>query len=224
MSIGDALSRYTTYLKVMDAVRLRTNTMDEPKVSDGYLLSQITWEVQKLARLLDGATKPFYMTTVSNLTVTGTSNPYTVDMSAVTPFVERVIRAVHVGAVRTPVKLLEPLEAEAIMKLTTVHASSLFGIHEGDSIRLYKGSDFTINTSTDTVELKYYRLPKVETSSASYLDIPDSFAGMIVDSVCARVSQLKSNVLVVANANALITADINSALQAFAGGEQLKEK
>jgi hypothetical protein len=311
MAIGDALSKFTTYQKVIDAVRLRTNTVDEPRVSDDLIMNHISWEVQGLAQRLNGAASKAYTQTISTLTITGSANPYTVDLSSVAPFIGSVLKVVHVTAAgaRTMVQLLQPMEAEQIMKLTTIHSGSIFGVYEGDSLRLYKGATFTITIGTDTVEMKYQRQPKIGTiastalvynatftvaadgvtvsavtgmttalvggifvgtdsaankfaksitqyvsatsfiisgaviagsgtlgyiippnsnsytqSVGSYLDIPDSFVSIIVDAVASKVAQYKSGGTVDANAHASVSADTTAAIQAFVGGEQLKEK
>lgn len=196
MAIGAALGKDTTYKQIIDMVRLRTNTIDDPKVSDDLLIKEISMAVSKWANILNGATAPFYTSTaLLENTITGSANPYSLDLSSVSPFLAQLIRVVHITAVgvRVFVKMLSPSEVENIQNLTSLHATSIFGCHEGDSIRFYKGSSFTITIASDDVELKYYRQPKIgSVTTASYPDIPDSFTPTIITEVTSVVKGYKN--------------------------------
>lgn len=168
MAIGDPLSKTTTYGDVEDIVRIQTKTIDDEALSPSLMLKLISLSVQKIARVLNGATAPFYLKTNSTLTLSGTANPYTCDISALNPFLDSIIRVVHVttGGTRTLVKKLTAEEAERVSSLTAMYASSIFYFHDGDALRFYAGTSFTVTIASDTIELKYYRQPAVGTLSA----------------------------------------------------------
>ena len=165
-AIGDPLCKNTTFAQIEDIVRLRTNTISDMQVPQSLVIKETCFAVQKWAKILSAATTPFYQKTVGTLVITGASNPYSVDLSALNPFIDRIIRVVHktTGGTRTLVKMLNSDEAEKIQSLTTLYSSSIFGVHEGDSIKLYVGATFTITTGTDTIELQFYRQPIVSTA------------------------------------------------------------
>lgn len=147
-------------------VRGRTKTFTNPLITDALLVKEVSLAVQKWAKILNGATAPFYLKTVGTAVITGTANPYTVDLSAFNPFIDKLIKVVHKTAVgvRTFVDMKTPYEAETVQGMTSFNSSTIFGVFEGDSIKLYKGSGFTITTATDTVEVQFYRQPIVSTA------------------------------------------------------------
>jgi hypothetical protein len=169
MAIGDALSKYWTYAKIEDAARLRVGSIADTMLSPTLALDIISMGIQKIAKRLNGSAAPWYMTTKSTLTISGSSNPYTVDLSSVAPFIDQVIRVIHVtaGGARTIARKMQPEEAENFSTMTSAYGSSLSYLHEGDGIILNKLSTFTVTPSTDTVELKYYRQPKIGTTSSA---------------------------------------------------------
>lgn len=168
MAVGNPLSKTVTYGNILDMVRLQTGTVGNDSISDDLILKRISFAVQKWAKVLNGATAPFYTTTNSTLVITGTANPYTVDLSDVAPFMDKILRVVHVaGSTRTLVTEQKPNEIERVTALTSINASGFFYVNEGDVLRLYKGSSATITTATDTIEIKYYRQPKVGTASSA---------------------------------------------------------
>lgn len=168
MAIADPLCKNTTYGQIEDIVRLRTNTIGDMQISQTLMIKEICFAVQKWAKVLNGAAAHFYQKTVSTLVITGSGNPYSIDLSGLNPFLDKVIRVVHktAGGTRTLVNLLQPSKVEKITSLTTLYASSVFGVYEGDSIKLYAGSSFTITTATDTIELQFYRQPIVSSAVA----------------------------------------------------------
>jgi hypothetical protein len=169
MSVGDALSKYWTYGKIEDAARAKTGSMLEASLSPTLALDIISMAVQKIAKRLNGASYPFYLTTNAVLTVAGSANPYTVDLSSVAPFMDKIVRVVHktTGGTRTLVSRKTPEEAEQAQNLSSSYSTSVFYVDEGDQLVLYKLSSFTITTATDTIELKYYRQPKIGTTSSA---------------------------------------------------------
>lgn len=173
MAIGDALSKVWTYGKVEDTARLRSGTVMDTTISASLALDVISQNVQQVAkRIVDsgGYYAKQYLTTNATLTISGSANPYSVNLSSLAPFLDKPDRVVHVttGGTRTLVKILPSLdEAEQMQSLTSTYGSSIFGAYEGDSLRLYKGSSFTITTATDTIELKYFRQAKVGSVSGT---------------------------------------------------------
>jgi hypothetical protein len=166
--IGDAVSKTTLYGDIEDQVKLRVDIVDNPRFSSALMLKEISLSVQKMAGAISAVIAPFYTTTDTARVITGTANPYIVDISGLSPFISKILRFVHVtqAGVRTMVKMVEQEEAERMQDMTNIYANSIWGVWEGDVIRLYKGSSFTITTGTDTTELKYVRTPKVGTVSA----------------------------------------------------------
>lgn len=194
MAIGDALSKYWTYAKIEDAARLRVGSIADTLLSPTLALDVISMGVQKIAKRLNGSAAPWYMTTKSTLTISGSANPYTVDLSTVAPFIDQIIRVIHVtsGGTRTIARKMQPEEAENFSTLTSSYASSLSYLHEGDALMLNKLSTFTITTASDTVELKYYRQPKVGTTSSAAVvsDTAWSASGVTVSAFTGMTSAL----------------------------------
>lgn len=163
-----ALCKNTTYQQIEDIVRLRTDTIGDMQISQSLMIKEICFAVQKWAKVLNGATAPMYTQTNDSLTIAAgdTTGLYTVDLSGLNPFIDKIIRVVHRKAdnTRTLVNLLTPREAEKVTSLTTLYSTSIFGVNEGESIKLYAGSSFTVTTATDTIELVFYRQPTVSTA------------------------------------------------------------
>ena len=195
MSIGDALSKSVTYADVEDLVRLRTNMLEDATLTPSLMLKEISLSVQKIAAILNQAGMPHYLTTSTAYSIEGSENPYYLDISGISPYIDTIVRLVHVNSAgtRTLVRMVSTEEAERrIGAMTNIHASSLLGVWEGDSIRLYKGSLFTITIATDTTELKYMRMPIVASvTRASYLDVPDKFTQLVIDDVITKVLRHK---------------------------------
>ena len=188
-----ALSKNTTYGQVIDAVRLRTNTLLSPIPTDSLIIKEISFAVQKWLKRLQDFSHPSVAQTIStntSIAITGSANPYSMDLSSVNPYPYSLIRVVHItsGGTRTLVQMFPSYEAEARGLLTSTYATSIWGSYEGDNIRLYKGSSFTITTASDTTELKYYRQATVASvTTASYLDIPDAYVPTVITEVTASI-------------------------------------
>jgi hypothetical protein len=169
--------------------------LEDATLTPALMLKEISWSVQKVASILNDVSAPHYLTTLSNIAITGSANPYQMDLSGTSPYIDTIIRLVHItaGGTRTLVKMIPQETAERLMDLENIHAKSLIGVWEGDAVRLYRGSLFTITIASDTGELKYLRQPKVAgVTSASYLDVPDKFAGLVTDDVIAKVLKHKN--------------------------------
>ena len=169
MSVGDALSKLWTYGKIDEQARVRTGTIADTLLRSSLAYDIISMGIQKIAKRLNGSAAPWYLTTTSTLTISGSANPYIVDLSSVSPFIDQIIRVVHVssGGTRTIVRPLQSEESENYSSMTNAYAGEIGYVHEGDSLRLYKLSSFTITTASDTVELKYYRQPKIGTATSA---------------------------------------------------------
>jgi hypothetical protein len=169
MSIGDALSKIWTYGKIDEQSRVRTGTMSDTLLRSALAYDVVSMGIQKIAKRLNGAATPWYLTTASTLTISGSANPYSVDLSSVSPYIDQLIRVVHVtsGGTRTIVRQLQPEEAENYSSMTNAYAGEIGYVHEGDSLRLYKLTSFTITTASDTIEIKYYRQPKIGTATST---------------------------------------------------------
>jgi hypothetical protein len=200
MSIGDSLSKLWTYGKIDEQARVRTGTIADTLIPSALAYDIISMGVQKIAKRLNGATAPWYETTTSTLTISGSANPYIVDLSSVSPFIDQIIRVVHVtsGGTRTIVRQIQSEEAENYSTLTNAYAGSIAYVHEGDSLRLYKLTAFTITTASDTIELKYYRQPKTGTVTSASVINDDAFtaAGTTISAFSNFVASLVGGILV----------------------------
>lgn len=224
MAIGDAVAKDTTYAEIEDIVRLRTGTIDDPKVSATLMLKEISLSIQKIVGILNGANAPFYLTTNPSLVITGSVNPYTIDVSAVSPYLDRIVKLVHVaGGVRTLVKMLGQEEVEQMSSLTTIYANSLFGVWEGDAIRLYKGGSFTLTPASDTTELKYYRQPKVSTVARSTKpDILDKYVPLVILDVVGKIAQYKNDGVIDSNIQTSIDKGVADIYREFLTTKQFE--
>jgi len=200
MSIGDSLSKIWTYGKIDEQARVRTGTIADTLIPSALAYDIISMGVQKIAKRLNGATAPWYETTISTLTISGTANPYSVDLSSVSPFIDQIIRAVHVssGGTRTIIRQIKSEEAENYSTLTNAYAGSVAYVHEGDSLRLYKLSAFTITIASDTIELKYYRQPKIGTATSASVvgDTAFTASGTTVSAFTGMTAALVGGTLV----------------------------
>lgn len=189
MATGAALGKYWTYGKIEDVARIKAGEVTGT-IPSSLMLDLISASVQKAAKALNQAEDPMYSTLVTNLALTGSANPYQCDLSAVSPFIDTIKRVTHVtaGGTRTLVNLLPAEAGEGSTALTNIYASSVFYTWEGDALRFWKGSSFTITIATDAVHMSYYRLPIIASiTRSSFLDIRDSYAGAIIDDVVSMI-------------------------------------
>ncbi|MBE3116688.1 hypothetical protein IMZ68_05725, partial [Candidatus Bathyarchaeota archaeon] len=89
MAAGSALSKVWTYGKIEDIARLRVGAIAETILNSTLALDVISMGIQKIAKRLNGAAAPWYEKTNSTLTISGSANPYTVDLSSVEPFIDQ---------------------------------------------------------------------------------------------------------------------------------------
>jgi hypothetical protein len=195
MAVGDALSKNTTYKDVIDLVKIRVNLDGDPFINDTLLMKEIYLSNSRWLKFLFTSNAPGYPSSTTTLTdsITGSANPYSLDISSVSPFIDKIVRVVHTtsAGVRTNAVRRNPISAEDDQQLSNMNSTSLWYVDEGDVLRFYKGSAFTITIASDDVEIQYYRQAKIYTSSASYIDLLDSDIWVIVTDVASTMKQYK---------------------------------
>ena len=237
MAIGAALSKSTTYKEVEDIVRLRTNTISDTTITSSLVIKLISLAVQKLAKVLNGATAPFYTTTTNDTTgglirlmLSGTENPFSVDLSSISPFIDSIKKVVFFDIspatpTRTLVKQLKFEDLESVQGLTSFYGSSLFYSWEGDALKIFKGGSFTITIASDDIAVTYYRLPMVASvTTASYLDIPDPYVSTIITEVTNQVLSFKNNGVTVASLDQELANEREAIKSAFGMSLQMEQQ
>lgn len=181
-----ALSKLTTYSTLTTNVRneARITTSGFSLMTDAYIRSLILLAVQRWAKVLTDAEKPFYREK-SNLTLLGIESPYYADTSALSPYWNKNVRLTHVttGGTRTPINILDPQDTESIAKLSNVQATSINAIFLGWGFRVFFGSSVTVTTSTDVLEFVYDSQAISSNATGDYLDVPDSIVPYVKDEV-----------------------------------------
>lgn len=184
------VSKNTTYLDIIDMVKLQTGAFKNPLINNTFLLKQISISIQNIARQLPKEQKEqYYLYPYSGLIISGTANPYTVDLSTINPYVEDAQIYIHVtaGGVRTHAQVMDANKAENLSSLQQ-YATTLLGAKIGDKLQLFAGSSFTITTSTDTLIFNFIRQTIASgVTTASYIDLSDSLIQLLVDAVVAEV-------------------------------------
>ena len=245
MAIGAALSKSTTYKEVEDIVRLRTNTISDTTITSSLVIKLISLAVQKWAKILNGATAPFYTTTTNDTTgglirlmLSGTENPFSVDLSSISPFIDSIKKVVFFDIspatpTRTLVKQLKFEDLESVQGLTSFYGSSLFYSWEGDSLKIFKGAsvdtpDITgtiAGNNVDYIILTFYRLPIVTSvTTASYLDIPDPYISTIITEVTNQVLSFKNNGVTVASLDQELANEREAIKSAFGMSLQMEQQ
>ena len=245
MAIGAALSKSTTYKEVEDIVRLRTNTISDTTITSSLVIKLISLAVQKWAKVLNGATAPFYTTTTNDTTgglirlmLSGTENPFSVDLSSISPFIDSIKKVVFFDIspatpTRTLVKQLKFEDLESVQSLTSFYGSSLFYSWEGDSLKIFKGAsvdtpDITgtiAGNNVDYIILTFYRLPIVTgVTTASNLDIPDPYVSTIITEVTNQVLSFKNNGVTVASLDQELANEREAIKSAFGMSLQMEQQ
>jgi hypothetical protein len=200
MATGDALSKLWTYGKIDEQARIRTGTISDTLLPSSLAYDIISMGIQKIAKRLNGSAAPWYLTTKSSLAITGSANPYYVDLSSVSPFIDQIIKVTHIttGGTRTIMRGLQSEESENYASLTNTYAGSIGYVHEGDSLALYKLTTFTMTVASDLVELKYYRQPKIGTVTSAAVVCDDAFtsAGTVITAYTGMTTALVGGTLV----------------------------
>lgn len=159
-------------------------------MTDAYIRSVILMVVQRWAKFLTDAEKPFYRDKES-LSLLGIESPYYVDTSALSPYWNKSVRLVHVGSIRTPINVFTPQTAEEVATLVNVQANSINAIYLGWGFRIFFGSGITVTPSTDTVEFIFDSQAIPTNSTGAYLDVPDSIVPYVKEEVIDYLMKYK---------------------------------
>ena len=237
MAIGDALSKTFLYSDVEDAARVRTGILPNlgglsQAERDRYslftpalFLKEIALSVLKVANILNGLSSRFYGTKIQTLTITGSANPYTVDLTSISPFPMKIIRVTHVtgAGVRSYASPLDAVEAETqIALLSTVNSSGLYYVDMGDSLELRVGSLFTVTIATDKIHLFYLRQPiNASVTRASKVDVLDVFVPYLIQDVVNKFNGYKTGQPLDAAADQELQNNIKGQYQSIVVGKQL---
>ena len=181
-----ALSRITTYSTLTTNVRneSRVTTSGYSLMTDAYVRDISKLCVQRWAKILTDAEKPFYRDK-ENLTVSGSANPYYADTSSLNPYWNKSVRLVHVtsGGTRTPINVGYPETAEEVAKLENVQANSINAMQLGWGFRIFFGSALTVTTGTDVIEFTFDSQAIASNATGDYLDVPDSIVPYVKEEV-----------------------------------------
>lgn len=190
-----ALSKNTTYGTLVTNARneSRMTTTGFSLLTDANLYKIISLIIQRVARVLVDASKPFYRDK-ENLSLIGDASPYWIDCSALNPYVERPVRLTHVtsGGTRTPITVLDPNKTEDLAKLTNIEANSIFALQVGWGFRIFFGSGVTVTKSTDVIEFSFDGQPIISGAvSGTYLDVLDSLVPFVKDELVDYMMKYK---------------------------------
>ena len=191
MAIGDPLSKNFRYQQIEDDVRLATGGIADDFLTPQMMLDEISLSCLKVGNMLAGISGRFYGQKDATLTITGSANPYTVDLSGENPFPIRISRVVHVttGGVRTFASPLDSVEAQTQLLMNTVNSSGLFYVDMGDSLEIWAGSGFTITTASDKIHIYFYRQPNVNSvTRSSYVDVLDVFVPFVIQDMVNKIT------------------------------------
>jgi len=192
--IVPTLSKITTYSAVCDLIRKLSHTYGNTTViTDAEILTIVLNNAGEIARVNWEKMQPYYLMT-NTFNVIGSSNPYTVNYSTLSPYMDKFIGAVFLYG-RKPIKIVGADELQRASKLTTMYANSILGTVYDGYMELFVGSSIT-NPQDYTSEIYYYRQPQLEgitTSnySTKYVDLPDSYIPQLVDMSVSLIERTK---------------------------------
>ena len=175
----------------MDIVRLLSHTSgNTTAIPNSQILEVVKKNVDQQARIEEVYLHPYYLQR-SSISVSGSSNPYKVWYSTLSPYPSRVIGAIA-SANRKPIPMVEPQMIQNAIAMPNVNASSVFGSIQDGYIELFIGSSAVV---TD-VEVYYFRSPKTNTITTSnysseYVDIPDKCIWDVVQQSVAEMERYK---------------------------------
>lgn len=229
MAVGDPLSKTFTYAKVEDMARARLGkgAILNPLLTPSLVLDIINLGILKIANILNGLSEQFYGTKITTLTITGTANPYIVDLTSISPFLLKVLRVTHVtgAGVRTFISPLDAIEAETQFLLSNVNKSGLFFVNMGDSLEIWKGSAFTITTSTDKIHLYYYRQPvNSGATRSSKVDVLDIFVPYLEQYVVAVFAACNSGLPLDTNIDSDLEKNVKATWESIGIGKTVGER
>jgi hypothetical protein len=151
------VSKNTTYLQIMDLVKMQMGSFKNPLISDSFLIKQIGISQQNIqAKTPD--IHHYYNYTYTGLVITGSANPYKCDLSVINPYILKPELFIHVtaGGVRTHTQDEDANKAENYSSLPQ-YATTIMGCYRGDNLEIFKGSAFTMTPATDTITARFIR-------------------------------------------------------------------
>lgn len=224
MAIGDPLAKTFTYGAVEDLSRATVSDDANLKITPQLFLDKIAMSVLRIQNILGGLDTRFYGSKIQTLAITGTANPYTVDLSSMTNLPLKISRVVHVtvGGVRTSITQMTADAAQNLSGQNSNFAPSLAYVDMGDSIEIWKQSTFTITIATDLIHVYFYRqATSAGMTRTSKVDILDIFVPFLVDDVTNRIMAVRDNRPVDPALDASLAQNIQSTWNNIAQGKQL---
>jgi hypothetical protein len=189
-----------TYQDAVNKVRILSHTSGNTSaVTDAEILVNLIDLTGKCFKDNWKTLFRFYVM-VKRFNVTGTAYPYTVDYSAITPYMDKFIGAIFLkNCVRTPIVMVQPDELERRSKLTSTTALSVIATQYDGYLSMYVGgSVFTLpeDITSYMVDVYYTRQPilaGITTSnySTEYIDLPDNYVPDLIDKAVAWVEGYK---------------------------------
>lgn len=174
-----ALGKNTTIGKIEDVVRIKTGTVNDGELTPGMMIDLINFNVSEVAKMLNGATAPFYMTTAT-LTLSGAAYPLT------SLAIDKIVKLVD--GTNGQIDIFTPEDYERISSFDQ-YDNSVLAVQEGESIRITKGSGVT---ALGTITLHYYKIPTYASARTEYPDLPDSYTNLLIKMTMADVLAYKN--------------------------------
>lgn len=225
MAVGDPLSKTYSYGQVQDLAKIRVGgAITNPLLTNQLFLDEVSLSALKVQNILGGLDSRFYGTKNTTLTITGSANPYSVDLTVLGNLPLKVVRVVHVtgAGVRTFVQKLDAGEAQGQSGLTQTFGSSVFYVDEGDSLELWAGSSFTITTATDKIHLYYFRQATVASvTRTTKVDILDVFIPFVIEDVVRKIRSYQTGQEITPDAETAFFEEIKSTWANVIQGKQL---
>lgn len=224
MAIGGPLSQNFTYGKVEDDVRITTGLVDNTVISPSLMLSEISLSVNKIATILNGLTTRFYGTKNQTLTLAGSANPYTIDMTGISPFPIKISRVVHVtgAGARTSVQKMTAEQAQNKYSVSDNFAPSVAFVDMGDTLEFWAASGFTVTTATDKIHIYYFRQPTISNATrTTYLDLLDVFVPFVVQDLITKFTAYLQKRPVTAEEEAKLTQGVTAIWNSIGAGKSM---
>lgn len=205
-----ALGKNTTVGKIEDIVRLKTGTLSDDTLSSNQMIDLIAFNCAELAKRLNEALAPFYESS-DTLTLSGSVYP----ISSLK--VDTIIKLVD-----SSLGIIGFVSGDQYERLSSfdVYDNSVLAVHEGEQIRIFKGSNLGAH---GTIKLYYYRTATAPTARTDYPDIPDSFTATLIKMVCSDVMSYKNGGVTDAQKEQDIDNAVNQAKQAWANLQGIKD-
>ena len=170
--VPQGMATNQTYQTLEDLVRAKTMNFD---MTDSYLIECLNQNVSNIYSKLKDRKR--YRQT-ARLSLMGSSNPYTVDLTILNPFPSKINNLVYLGYDRTNGIELNPVDAVQAEQLSTTNGNSVYYVPSGDSILVWLGSNLTV-VQRSSVYMLYERQPDISVDttndSSKYPDIPEEY-------------------------------------------------